>query len=292
VHYKAGPMVVQQFGQEVVYFDCKQILWGGDTAQKIQSGLHQFHFGFVIPDKLPPSFKGTHGSITYEMQATVVVAGMFSANLKSAVPLNIVCQFGTLKLEPELFEAQKTVPFHKDDPIKINAWMEQQVAEVGGNIKLHIEISNDSPKKLKKAKLDIIGHQRFFAGGANKLENVNAYGLELQDGFPIESGKKMSKVLDMRLPSTMQPSIPKELSAIIHMYYEMKFVLDIEGLFSGKAELAIPVLVGPAIPPELQGVQMPTTPMGEVGKIIVQDKDNQKHYPQAYWWQPWCTPYY
>jgi len=203
-----------------------------------------------------------------------------------------VCQYGSLKVEPELFEATKSVPFHKDDPIKINAWIEQPVAEVGANVKLHLEIINNSPKKLKKASVDIVGHQRYFANGANKVDKVKAFGLELREGFPIESSKTMTKVLDMRLPSDMQPTIPKELSAIIHLYYEMKVSLDIEGLFSGKAELIIPLLVGPSIPNELRGIIPPSAPSSDFGKIIVREKDDQKNYPQMYWWHPWQTPYY
>src|SRR5688500_13561051 len=104
-------------------------------------------------------------------------------------------------MEPEFFEATKTVPFHKDDPVIINAYMEQPTAEVGANMKLHVvsvnvlfccvnedlkDISNNSPQKLTKLTLDVVGHQRFCAGGANKVDKVKSYGLELHAGFPIE----------------------------------------------------------------------------------------------------------
>jgi len=190
---------------------------------------------------------------------------------------------------PEAFEATKNVPFNPEMPIRLNVIINSTTIRVGEVAKLTYDISNESPKTLKSGKLELLAHARYFAHGANHVKSSTIYTMELKEDFPVLSTSKRNKTIDLHIPPSIEPTLPKEISNIIHLYYEFRITLEIAGLFSGHCQLAVPVLINPIIPIELAHIMPPTNaPTGQVG-IMVLPKDDAKYHSQWFYWNPWYS---
>jgi len=287
-------MVIQYFSQTDVLMDYKVVLWGGandSDAKEIASGLHQFPFSFVLPMNLPPSHKADLGAVEYEISSEVHVPGILTSNIKTKIPIKVLVLFNNIKVEPEMFEAKKNIPFNKDKPIHLNAFFNSTTVVVGQVAQLTYDIFNESPKTLQSGKIELLCHHRYFAHGANIEKSSTVYTMNLKEDFPILSTSKRNRTLDMQIPSTIEPTLPKEISQLVHCYYEIKITLDISGLLSGHCELAVPILINPQIPAELFNVIPPIAFTGQPG-ISVLPQDDKKHYPQFFYWQPWYAGTY
>jgi len=179
----------------------------------------------------------------------------------------------------------------------------------GSRKPLSIQVFNDSDKAIKEFKVKLHQQTKFIAqlhstndpgcrinfGGYGMGFGWNRYrGLEKRYskkmvmnthikgvGLPIPPGGSWQGDVLLDIPQGVEPSLPKQISPIIHQKYYLSVAAVTEGnIFTKKeAKAYVPVLVG-SLHPSLRGFLPPTESQGQPYVIRVVENMNPQQFNQ------------
>jgi hypothetical protein len=100
----------KEYENSVTYFKKKYVLWSKDDSSELSVGEHTFSFEHQLSEGIPPSFKGEHGKVEYEVKAKIHQDG---PNPKAKKHITVRERPDLLQqcLEPKTFEEAGRVNF-------------------------------------------------------------------------------------------------------------------------------------------------------------------------------------
>ncbi|XP_053510211.1 arrestin domain-containing protein 3-like [Ictalurus furcatus] len=238
------------------YFKIKQILiWDnskmeqngdilvrhGETYKNlVMPGHHAFPFSFQLPrGNTPSSFKGSHGSITYALQARL------SRSWK--IPQTVTKEFtfvstfhgnGSHLMRPLSGSVDKKLKLFTSGSVSIKASTDKEGYMQGERIKVETHIENSSSRALK-LKFKLEQNQMFIAQSRHK-HAAKVIFKAVEDPIPPRSKKTFTSRL--KIPSNLDQTITD--CNIIKVEYMLKVYLDVP--YARDPEIIFPVVIIPA----------------------------------------------
>ncbi|KAF7687397.1 hypothetical protein HF521_014625 [Silurus meridionalis] len=189
----------------------------------IMPGHHTFPFSFQLPEtNMPPSFKGSHGSIKYVLEAKL--------HRSWKIPETVVKEFTfvskvpdtcALLMQPLSGSVEQKMKFFTSGSASIKASTDKKGYMQGERIKVETHIENSSSRALK-LKFKLKQKQTFTAQSRHNYATKVIF-KAVEDPIPSRSKKTFTSRL--KLPSNLDLTITN--CSIISVEYFLKVYLDV-----------------------------------------------------------------
>ena len=223
-----------------------------DGSMTLERGESTFSMEYKLPDNLPSSFIGKHGSITYVCKATLREDKRFGLSTRiTSEPFLVLRRLDLSRLHNLLMAREETVVrryrgFCVGGKVNCTFKVNKTGHVPGEDIFMDAEISNDSPRVVEGIEASLTMHSTFYdrrkrSRFTSQIVNKKRDEWELTKG----EGRRWKQV---RL--TIPPYIPEsnlEGCALIDIKYELVFRVDVSGKRSAEITCAIPITVGSAL---------------------------------------------
>lgn len=247
---KARVCWIERYGQytTIVYYAKEKyfkiehdVLRGAleDGSEIIGLGKHIFPFTFKIPDReMPSTFKAWRGKIVYILEAQLSRSMKVQAKAKTKFTFVSKADMTLPSLmEPQYGCKDKDVVFFASGNISLNVYTEKMGYLQGEQLKVIVEITNSSTRKVKP-KFYLYKKESFFAQGQRRVETKNVL-KDKSDQVPNSSRQTMTKIIT--IPQELPPSILN--CSIIKLEYRLKVILDVT--LTKNPEIKLPIIVLP-----------------------------------------------
>jgi hypothetical protein len=255
------------YSETVNFFNVYTTLWGnkrhGDSLV-IDSGTYLWPFQFILPPNLPPTYQSSYGYTRYYCRAYVDIPWGRDKEVKTYLIIHV--HYASIKIVPELYLGKKH--YRGDQQINLLANLASNITYAGRPQNLHVVLTNQSNKEVTHMTITLKRHTTYFAEGRHRYFRANVFKITVKDGFPCFGGQRYERDIAFNVPRDVLPSMPREISPLIRLYYTLSIDCNCKGLFSGSVKTKIPVVIS-NLPFELQQITPPTVPMGTPMQLVV-----------------------
>ncbi|XP_063065710.1 arrestin domain-containing protein 3-like [Engraulis encrasicolus] len=239
-HY--GNNTTVTYSDKEKYFSEEKLLLeeGPAGSLELAAGRHVYPFSFQIPDiDMPPSFKGSHGKIRYNLKA--ILSRSLHVDKKAKTSFTFIAK--AYRPDPGLMVPQygskdKDVglSFFASGNISMNISTEKMAYHQGEDVQVKAEIINSSTRKIVP-KFYIYQKQSFFA---MKRRRVVTKDILKEKGLnPMQSSTSEIMTQNMTIPKELLPSVLN--CRIIKVEYRIKAVLHVS--MSRDPEIKLPLII-------------------------------------------------
>lgn len=210
-----------------------------DGTEIIGPGKHVFPFTFKIPDReMPSTFKAWRGKIVYFLEARLSRSMKIQAKAKTKFIFVSKADMTIPRLmEPQYGCKDKDVVFFPSGKISLNVYTEKMGYLQGEQLKVIVEVTNSSTRKVKP-KFYLYKKESFFAQGQRRVETKDVL-KDKSDQVPTSSRHTVTKIIT--IPPELPPSILN--CSIIKLEYRLKVMLDVT--LTKNPEIKLPIIVRP-----------------------------------------------
>ena len=223
-----------------------------DGSMTLERGESTFSMEYKLPENLPSSFIGKHGSITYVCKATLREDKRFGLSTRiTSEPFLVLRRLDLSRLHNLLMAREETVTrryrgFCVGGKVNCTFKVNKTGHLPGEDIFMDAEISNDSPRMVEGIEAALTMHSTFYdrrkrSRHTSQIVNKKRDEWELTKG----EGRRWKQV---RL--TIPPYIPEsnlEGCALIDIKYELIFRVDVSGKRSADIVRSVPITIGSAL---------------------------------------------
>jgi hypothetical protein len=168
------------FTNRVSYVEEKVILWSKEDAPsgELAVGEHTFPFQFVLPQDIPPSFKGGSGQVSYGIKAELRQG---KSGLKTEALINVEEDTSALmrsSLEPQRAEKDGRVQFlcFNYGSVSMNCSLPHTGFSPGDAIPISVNLDNQSSRTVR-IHASLVKHSKYTSGSRHHriLNNQMTY---------------------------------------------------------------------------------------------------------------------
>ncbi|MCI4392668.1 hypothetical protein PGIGA_G00148510 [Pangasianodon gigas] len=217
------------------------LVTNGETYKNLVTpGYHTFPFSFRLPHgNTPSSFKGSHGSITYVLQARLSRSWKLPQTvMKEFTFVSNVHGNGAHLLRPLSGSIDKKMKLFTSGSVSVRASTDKEGYMQGEKIKVESYIENSSSRALR-LKFKLEQKQTFFAQSRKNYATKVIF-KAVED--PIPSRAKKTFASRLKIPSNLDPTITD--CNIIKVEYTLKVYVDVP--YARDPEIIFPVVIIPA----------------------------------------------
>ncbi|XP_019956412.2 arrestin domain-containing protein 3-like [Paralichthys olivaceus] len=217
-----------------------------DGTEVIGKGRHVFPFSFKIPDRrIPSSFKDCTGKIVHKVKAELKQSMKLTKTAKAHFTF---CSKADMDvpglLEPQYGSKDKSLKVFGSGNVSMDVHTKRMGYKQGENIKVTVEILNQSSRSVKP-KFTLYEKKSFFAQGRRRVHTKEI----LKDKIEaLASSSKDTVTKVMSIPRELPPSILN--CSIIKLEYRLKLCLDIK--CTKDPVIKLPIVVLPKAAPAKQ----------------------------------------
>ncbi|GAB0088085.1 hypothetical protein DMENIID0001_024650 [Sergentomyia squamirostris] len=238
-----------KYEAEETYVNSTSYLLGNESAEAVELpvGLHNFTVACSLPDQLPSSFEGDHGSIRYSVKVVVDRPWKFDHTFEEA--FTVLKQYD-LNFDSSLrlpFERQKVSTFcfwpFRSGPMSITVRLPQTGFVPGQSVPITVEVANDSGTSINYFRVLL---KKVVMYNATSPKPKTRRQKEMVVNNRVEKKAAGSGTTQTQLTLEI-PSVPPTNIAhnrIIHITYELKVCAKTSGGCSDDVEIRIPIVVG------------------------------------------------
>uniref|UniRef100_A0A8C9R5S8 Arrestin C-terminal-like domain-containing protein n=1 Tax=Scleropages formosus TaxID=113540 RepID=A0A8C9R5S8_SCLFO len=248
VRGKAEVFWTEQQGYRIDIYDAKQkclkldkILLSpkkdeGDIV--LAPGSHAYPFIFQLPQGLPSSFTGEHGSIQYKVEAKLSRSWRIPSRAISPFMFLSKVDLSTHQLMlPQQGIITKTFKVFTSGNVTFKVNLDKSSFRQGDERRL-VEVSNGTSREITP-KFCVTQKQNFFASGKRKLHKNTVLKAA---GEPVPAKSEQTHVRMVSLPHDLSVSILN--CDILKVEYKIRVYLDIP--YAINPELKMPIVILPA----------------------------------------------
>uniref|UniRef100_A0A0P6EZD4 Arrestin domain-containing protein n=1 Tax=Daphnia magna TaxID=35525 RepID=A0A0P6EZD4_9CRUS len=185
------------------------------NGQVLNKGKHQFPFSFVLPQQIPSSFEGAHGSVRYTIRAVYERRLKWNHECKIPITVNSITDLNAIPeasvpIQASGFKTLRILGF-TSNPITAKFWLDRAGYVPGEKMKFNAEVENLTRKRMRGSKIQIIERTNFHATRATEShervihESVRGKfkSVELWENHPIivppvvSSGLNLCRIIDV-----------------------------------------------------------------------------------------------
>jgi len=226
------------------YVDEKKYVVGGSAGEiQIPVGHHTYSFQFQLPKKLPSSFIGSHGEISYSVKAVIDRPWRFDH--KTVKFFNVV---GVLDLNKDgggwsSQSASNEKMFGSlccvSGPLSATVQLPRSGYVPGENITLEAEADNKSSQIIEKTVMKLLQTIVYKAEGHE--ETIYTTIVEREKGGVYPGDSEVWKDSTMKVPALPPSELPRCTN--IEIKYEIEFTCETRG-FGSNLRVSVPVFIG------------------------------------------------
>ncbi|XP_033947215.1 arrestin domain-containing protein 3-like [Pseudochaenichthys georgianus] len=209
-------------------------------TEVIGKGRHVFPFSFKIPDnKIPSSFISGIGNIHHKLKAELKQSMKLTKKAKTHFTFVSKADMDIPGLlEPQYGSKDKSVTVFGSGIISMDVQTKQMGYKQGRDLKVSVEIVNNSSRSVK-AKVILYEKKSFFAQGRRRVSTKEILKEKME---AVTSSNKESVVKVMNIPRELPSSILN--CSIIKLEYRLKVHLDVQ--YASHPEITLPIVILPA----------------------------------------------
>ncbi|CAG0920472.1 unnamed protein product [Notodromas monacha] len=256
----------RHYKQVEEYLTVQKTLWSKATGSSLSS-RQSFDFSINLPPDLPPSFKGTYGSISYSIAAKLKRPMLkFDKEARETLIIVPLCSMAHLRelMEPVKLQKDKQleVLFWKKGHIHATVNLPRRVHVLGETIPITAEIHNQSSVVVKKTDAKLIQTVTFHCSGRKKEETSNV--VRIKRGNVLPGTIFQWNNVSMVIPKSIPPSDFGPRCRLFQAQHKFQFTVVPTGLHFS-LDLVTDVKLGSVWqhpPVVVPGQQVPVTPLG------------------------------
>ena len=237
-----------------VYVNVTQTIAQAENGQlmTLDRGTHRFPMEYLLPENLPSSFIGKHGSITYVVKATLKEDRRLGlSSMITSEPFLLLRKLDIMQEHKLLMAREETLvkrfsggfAFCSSGKVTCTFKVNKTGHLPGEDIFMDAEISNQSPRVVEAIEAAVIMHSTFYARNKSRY-NRQVVNKKRDEWELIEGEGRRWKSVRLTIP----PYIPESRldgCDIIDIRYELNFRIDISGK-NNFLTCSIPITVGSA----------------------------------------------
>ncbi|XP_066512563.1 arrestin domain-containing protein 3-like [Hoplias malabaricus] len=216
------------------------IITAGETyGNVVRPGRHVYSFSFQLPHRnMPPSFKGSHGSIKYILEVRLDRSWRLDHTAKAEINFVPRIDAGVSLMNPQSGNIGKKMKLFTSGSVSVQATIDRMGYFRGDVIRVSTNVDNSSSRELKlKYKLE--QKQMFYVQGHSKNSSKTIFKVV---GDPIPTGSKQTVKKALRIPPDLELTVAT--CSIIKLEYILKVYLDVP--FASDPEIKFQVFILPA----------------------------------------------
>eukprot|EP01103_Thecamoeba_quadrilineata_P010527 TRINITY_DN229_c0_g2_i1.p1 TRINITY_DN229_c0_g2~~TRINITY_DN229_c0_g2_i1.p1 ORF type:complete len:563 (+),score=74.60 TRINITY_DN229_c0_g2_i1:59-1747(+) len=235
------------------FFNVEQTLFGFNKKDggklDIPSNCYVWPFEFTLPQNLPPSVEDGCNYIRYNIRGYMDIP--WGRDIKVEMRLKICVEYARLNWAPEAYHTSKKMPLSFDNNQRVNMLTElpSTVSYIGSPFRFSVNVQNGlQSKELKYLNIELVQKAKLTACGRHRHLSKTVFKLKTTSGFPVAPGDQRQIIVEFQIPPDIHPTLPRTLSPIFTIDYDLYVEIDIQGLFSGKAKEKIQLILGHQLP--------------------------------------------
>eukprot|EP01122_Echinamoeba_exundans_P017351 TRINITY_DN911_c2_g3_i1.p1 TRINITY_DN911_c2_g3~~TRINITY_DN911_c2_g3_i1.p1 ORF type:complete len:834 (-),score=165.31 TRINITY_DN911_c2_g3_i1:7-2508(-) len=255
--------VTKHYGQTWPLLNDKRLCWhrslNPTQEPLLMSGSYVWPFEFMLPPRLPPSFKSTNGWVEYSISAEVDRPGVFTFNKRTQAKLQILAPYTSLQPLPSVYGRLQKLPFRSaNEVVYIEGHLDRPVCIIGDQHTLTLKIDNHSNHRVTDCEITLRGQAIYKAHGRVHMVNTEPFFTRIKEpSFPVQPGEAKNVVVVFQIPANTPPSLPADLSPLIDLRYHIHVSCNMSGFLTGRARSDIPIIISHPLPPPVWQIPPP-----------------------------------
>jgi hypothetical protein len=255
--------VTKHYGQTWPLLNDKRLCWhrslNPTQEPLLMSGSYVWPFEFMLPPRLPPSFRSTNGWVEYSISAEVDRPGVFTFNKRTQAKLQILAPYTSLQPLPSVYGRLQKLPFRSaNEVVYIEGHLDRPVCIIGDQHTLTLKIDNHSNHRVTDCEITLRGQAVYKAHGRVHMVNTEPFFTRIKEpSFPVMPGEAKNVVVVFQIPANTPPSLPADLSPLIDLRYHIHVSCNMSGFLTGRARSDIPIIISHPLPPPVWQIPPP-----------------------------------
>lgn len=249
--------VTKHYGQTWPLLNDKRLCWhrslNPTQEPLLMSGSYVWPFEFMLPPRLPPSFKSNNGWVEYNISAEVDRPGVFTFNKRTQAKLTILAPYTSLQPLPSIYGRLQKLPFRSaGEVVYIEGHLDRPVCIIGDQHTLTLKIDNHTNHRVTDCEITLRGQAVYKAHGRIHQVQTEPFFTRIKEpSFPIQAGESRSVAVVFQVPINTPPSLPPDLSPLIDLRYHIHVSCNMSGFLTGRARADLPVIISHPLPPPI-----------------------------------------